>query len=103
MKGKYGFGYTLASASDGPCLHGRGPTVKMEFPHVRFSTLTTDIDTAIAILLAFLLGTGLMMVMMMMREIYLPSAYNKQNINNKNSAVAGYQKRHWPMMIKLTL
>jgi len=40
-KGKYGIEYSLASASDGPCPHGRGSTLKMESPHLRFSTLTT--------------------------------------------------------------
>jgi len=40
-KGKYGIKYSLAAASDGPCLHGWGLTLKIEFPHSRFSTLTT--------------------------------------------------------------
>jgi len=39
--GKYGIEYSLASASDGPCPHGWGPTLKMELPHLRFSALTT--------------------------------------------------------------
>ena len=42
MKGKYGIKYELASAPDGPCPHGGGPRrLKMEFSHLRFSTLTT--------------------------------------------------------------
>jgi len=28
-KGKYGIEYSLTSASDGPCPHGWGPTLKM--------------------------------------------------------------------------
>jgi len=42
-KGKYGIEYSLASASDGPCPPGWGPALKMEFPHLRFSTLTTGL------------------------------------------------------------
>jgi len=43
VTGKYGIEYSLASASDGPCLHGWGTTLKMDFPHLRFSSfrLTT--------------------------------------------------------------
>jgi len=42
-KGKYSVEYSLASASDGSCRHGWGPTLKMEFPRLRFSTLTTGV------------------------------------------------------------
>ena len=40
-KGKYGIEYSPASASDGPLIAG-GPTLNMEFPHLRFSFLTSD-------------------------------------------------------------
>jgi len=40
-KGNYGIKYSLASASDEPCPHGWGVTLKMEFSHLRFSILTT--------------------------------------------------------------
>ena len=47
-KGKYCIEYSLASASDGPCPRRwwadaeiYGSTLKMEFPHARFSILTT--------------------------------------------------------------
>ena len=43
-KGKCGIEYSLASASDGPRPRGWRPTLKMEFPHLRFSTLTTGHD-----------------------------------------------------------
>ena len=39
-KGKYGIEYSLAPASDGPCFRSWRDTLKMEFPHLRFSTLT---------------------------------------------------------------
>jgi len=48
-KGKYGIECSLASAYDGPCRHdgpcphGWGPTLKMDFPHLRFSIFTTAI------------------------------------------------------------
>ena len=38
-KGKYGIEYSLASASDGLCPRRWGPTLKMKFPHLRFSTI----------------------------------------------------------------
>ena len=41
-KRKYGIDYSLASASDGPCPYDRGPTLKMQFPHLRFPHLKTD-------------------------------------------------------------
>jgi len=44
-KGKYGIKYSLASVSDGLCPHGWGGglTLEMEFPHLGFCTLTTDV------------------------------------------------------------
>ena len=41
IAGKYGIKCSLASAPDGPCLMAGGPMLKMEFPHLKFSTLTT--------------------------------------------------------------
>ena len=43
-KGKYGIEYSVSSAFGGPCPRGWGPSLKMEFPHFRFSTLTTETD-----------------------------------------------------------
>ena len=43
-KGKYGIKYPLHQHLMGPALMAGGPTLKMEFPHLRFSTLTTVVD-----------------------------------------------------------
>jgi len=46
-KGKYGIEYSLASAPDGPCPGGFGPTLKsmfkMEFPTSVFGTYPLEI------------------------------------------------------------
>jgi len=41
-KGNYAIEYSLASASEGgAAIMAGGPSLKMEFPHVQFSTVTT--------------------------------------------------------------
>jgi len=51
-KGKYGIEYSLTSASDGFCARGWMPMLKMEFPHLRFSTLATTASFALFIYFA---------------------------------------------------
>ena len=78
VAGKYGIEYSLASASDGLCRHGWGLTLKMEFPHFRFSTLTTD---ALVWCLSVRLSVGLS------GRTYMPTTARWFTEDNTNATV----------------